>query len=235
MLITFSGLDGAGKSTLIASLVTALEHERVRVAVCHMNRGVGVYAALRAVRDRVRSPGRKGSSSGNGATVRTRVPDEPANDPHRGDQPVRTAFQRLRHAVVWNKGLRRALYPLDLVVFSCYRFFVERSGRVLIMDRYFYDTLVDVADHRRWRLLRLYERATPVPTLPIFLDVGPEECFARKGEYSVEYLQRRWRAYHEVLPRIPTAVHLAATDLDLAKQQLHELVTHRLAAIPARS
>jgi hypothetical protein len=145
----------------------------------------------------------------------------------------RTTMRRLRYAVVWNKSLRRALYPVDLLVFLCYRLYVERSGRVLIMDRYFYDTLVDVADGRRWGLLRLYERVTPTPTLPIFLDVGPEECFARKREYSVEYLRRRWHAYNAVLPWVPTTVRLAAHDLEAAKATLRELVATRLPS-PAR-
>ena len=53
MLITFSGLDGAGKSTLIAWLKESLERGNRRVAVFHMNDHVGAYAYLRAVRDRL--------------------------------------------------------------------------------------------------------------------------------------------------------------------------------------
>lgn len=246
MLITFSGLDGAGKSTLIAWLAHALERDRHRVAVCHMNTGIGVYAAVRALRDVVRP---RGQRAGHATTVS--VVGEPAAipavaraaAPHVTDAPdagasrrarLRARLRRVRYTLVWNKGLRRALYPVDLLVFACYRFYVERvAKRILIMDRYFYDTLVDVGDGRRHGLLRLYERVTPAPTLAIFLDVGPEECFARKGEYSVEYLRRRWNAYHAVLPRVPTSVRLAARDLDAAKATLHELVAARLSAGPA--
>jgi thymidylate kinase len=227
VLITFSGLDGAGKSTLIEWLAQALEHDQRRVAVCHMNTGIGVYAALRAVRDRLRP--RRVARAG-GAPPPTAKTHAPAPDADSARSPLRARLRRLRYALVWNKRLRCALYPLDLLIFLCYRRYVERSGRVLIMDRYFYDTLVDVADGRRWGLLRLYERVTPTPTLPIFLDVGPEECFARKREYSVEYLQRRWHAYNAVLPWVPTTVRLAARDLDAAKATLHELVAARLAS-----
>lgn len=245
MLITFSGLDGAGKSTLIAWLVHALERERIGVAVCHMNTGIGVYAALRALRDRLRPGGRPAAgpavpSALSAPTVGAAAPPpragagDEARAPRSARGRLRDGARRLRYALVWNKGLRRMLYPVDLLVFLLYRRSVERSGRVLIMDRYFYDTLVDVADGRRWGLLRLYERVTPTPTLPIFLDVGPEECFARKGEYSVEYLQRRWQAYHAVLPWVPATVRVAAHDLDAAKATLRELVAARL-GVEARS
>ena len=244
MLITFSGLDGAGKSTLIAWLAHALERDRHRVAVCHMNTGIGVYAALRALRDAVRPRGRRDlrarATVGTGDGARTAPPPLAALLVTDASEPTasrrarfRARLRRARYTLVWNKRLRRALYPVDLVVFLCYRFYVERiAKRILIMDRYFYDTLVDVTDGRRRPLLRLYERVTPAPTLAIFLDVGPEECFARKGEYSVEYLQRRWQAYHAVLPRVPTSVRLAARDLDSAKTTLHALVSARLAAGP---
>jgi thymidylate kinase len=217
MVITFSGLDGAGKSTLIAWLAATLERQDRRVAVFHMNDDIGVYAVLRWARDRV-APRRAAASE---------VPDArlPARLPGPGLK------QRLRHAIVWNKGLRRAIYPFDLLAFLCYRLYVERvMGGVLIMDRYFYDRLVDVADGRRWWLLRLLERITPTPTLPIYLDATPEECFARKGEYSVEYLRRRWVAYRTVFPWVPTSVIVATQDLEATKATLRELVTARLTA-----
>ena len=207
MLITFSGLDGAGKSTLIEWLAASLVRQNCRVAVVHMNRGVGVYAMLRHIRNRIGGP--------HGPSVAAPTTSQGA----RG----------VRDAIIWSKGLRRFLYVVDLLVFFGYRVYVERlARRVLIMDRYFYDTLVDVADGRHWWLLKLLNRLTPVPTLPIFLDVGPAECYARKGEYSVEYLQRRWDAYGTVLRWVPSSVRLPARDIDAAKASLHELVTARL-------
>ena len=53
MLITFSGLDGAGKSTLIEWLKTALEEQDRQVAIFHLNDHVGLYAYARFVRDRL--------------------------------------------------------------------------------------------------------------------------------------------------------------------------------------
>ncbi|HMG18180.1 MAG TPA: hypothetical protein VK573_05600, partial [Gemmatimonadales bacterium] len=187
MLITFSGLDGAGKSTLIEWLRAELERRARRVAVFHMNDHVGVYAYLRAIRDRL-LPRRAPRSRGRLAAV--------------------------RDAVVWSKGLRRLLYPIDLIVFSVYRLYVEKlRGRVLIMDRYFYDSLVDVSNGRGTRWVRFLARLTPTPDLAVFLDISPEESFARKGEYSVAYLRARWQHYRTVAPWVRSALVLDNRDL----------------------
>ena len=66
MLITFSGLDGAGKSTLVRWLQQTLEREHRRVVVFHMNDHVGVYAYLRRLRNQLGGapPPRNGGAGG---------------------------------------------------------------------------------------------------------------------------------------------------------------------------
>jgi thymidylate kinase len=207
VLITFSGLDGAGKSTLIDYLQGALEAERRPVVVLHLNDQVGVYALLRSLRDRVR--GQRGDQLAPGA------PDPRSQKLQRPPAGgLRGALGGLRAALLWNKPLRRLLYPFDLLVFLCYRAYLEKvRGRVLIMDRYFYDTLVDVANGRDGPWTRLLERITPMPTVPVFLDISPEESFRRKGEFSIEYLRRRSDAYRHVFARVRGAVRIVNDDL----------------------
>src|SRR5256885_9047546 len=91
MLITFSGLDGAGKSTLVRWLQQTLERQNRRVVVFHMNDHVGVYAYLRRLRNQLR-----GAPPPNGGT--------------RGPR-------RRRGALLWGRLLRRLIYPLDLLLF----------------------------------------------------------------------------------------------------------------------
>lgn len=214
MLITFSGLDGAGKSTLIERLKTALEQENRRVAVFHINDHVGVYAYLRALRDRVRG----------GPAPSNRQPVAPPSG-------LGAAYRRIRNAVLWNKALRRLIYPVDLLVFLIYRVYIERLRKqVLVMDRYFYDTLVDVAYDRSWGWLHLLQQLTPTPDLAVFLDITPEESFARKGEYSVPYLQRRATAYRQVFTRVPGVVALHTADFEATARTLERLALERLNA-----
>jgi thymidylate kinase len=226
MLITFSGLDGAGKSTLIAGLRAALEKQNRRVAVFHMNDHVGLYAYLRFLRDRVRV----GLCPADGG------PAHSAGSPDGCPTPARQGWlrrlaSRLRNAILWSKLLRRCIYPLDLLIFLCYRLYIEKVRKqVLIMDRYFYDTLVDV-DGRGWFWLRCLSRITPTPAVPVYLDISPEESFARKGEYSVDYLRRRWESYRKVFPWVRGAVVLATnTDVDASLRTLERVVSERMAA-----
>lgn len=221
VLITFSGLDGAGKSTLIEFLTTTLEDRRQPVTVLHLNDQVGVYAFLRALRDRLR-----------GSRAETLVPGAPDPKSQKLQRPaprgIRGALSRLRTALLWNKGVRRLLYPLDLTIFVCYRAYLERTkGRVLIMDRYFYDTLVDLSNGQPGLWTRLLERLTPRPTVPVFLDITPEESYRRKREFTIEYLHRRADAYRRVFDRVPNAVRLVNDDLERTKAALVEAVRVR--------
>jgi thymidylate kinase len=198
-LITVSGLDGAGKSTLVASLQRDLESRSRRVTVLHQNDHVGIFAWTRALRDRVRgwSP----------------PPDAP---PRLGPSPTRLG--RIRDQVIWSPILRSILYPIDLLLFLGYRAWIELvRGRVLLMDRYFYDTLVDLATRGPRRPAFGWLRLTPTPDLAVLLDVAPEEAFGRKREYTVEYLARRADAYRALFPRIPTAVRLHADSADAVR------------------
>lgn len=221
MLITFSGLDGAGKSTLIEWLRDALEGERHRVTVLHLEHNVGVYAAVRRLRDGVAHLARSFRSRGS-----SRSPAPVTPSPNR---PSASLLRRIRDTVVWSKVVRRVIYPLDVVVFLCYRAYLEgMRGHILIMDRYFYDILVDVSSERARGWIRWLKRITPTPILPLLLDTGPEEAYARKREYSVEYLRDRWAVYGTVFPWVRGGVRLRNDDPGAARAALRQLVCWRM-------
>jgi len=227
MLITFSGLDGAGKSTLIEWLRTALEEQQQPVVVLHLEHDLGVYASARWLRDGLEHLVRGGRSNGVAALGAASIAG-----PQGGAAML---ARRIRNALVWSKIIRRLIYPVDVLVFLCYRAYFEGiQRRVLIMDRYFYDILVDVSSGQRWGWIRLLKLITPTPTLPVLLDIGPEEAYARKGEYSVEYLQNRWAAYREVFPWVRAGVRLRNDDPVTARTALRQIVLERLGALGKR-
>jgi thymidylate kinase len=215
VLITFSGLDGAGKTTLIERLRSDLSRQGRPVTVLHMNDHVGIYAWARAMRDRL------------------------LGRPH-VDTPPRTAaaatrLGRLRDGVVWNKPLRRLLYPLDVLCFAVMRFYIERvRGHILILDRYFYDRLVDVADDRTGKGSALLARITPTPDLAVLLEISPEAAFARKGEYSIAYLQRRHAAYSRVFAGLPSCLRLPIEGPKAVPPALSHAVARRVESSDTR-
>ncbi|MFN3652460.1 MAG: hypothetical protein ACK47B_23030 [Armatimonadota bacterium] len=222
MMITFSGVDGAGKSTLIEALKSALEAQNQRVTVFHMNEDIGLYASIRALRDRAKRLSRafrpRGSASSNERT------------PERRSTAPRPIGRNVVSKVVWNKSLRRWVDLLDLLVFYYHRYSIERvQKRVLIMDRYFYDRLVDLADGHRWTYARWFLKVVPTPDVPVFVDADPRDAFARKGEFDLDNLRRRQAAYRCVFGWVDRAVILTNEDLKASISQLQELVVERRA------
>jgi thymidylate kinase len=225
VLITFSGLDGAGKTTLIHWLRTTLEQQDRSVAVYHMNDEVGLYAYARALRDRLRGQPRPQRGGGAGMEHPQASRSARTAREHRSESRLR----QLRYTIVWNKPLRRLLYPVDLLIFLGYRLWIEGiQQKILVMDRYFYDSLVDVADDDSWGLLRLLERITPVPDVPIFLDVNPEVASRRKNEHTLAYLRCRWAAYREVFQWVGPTVKLTDLPLTAAQSALQQVLLVRL-------
>lgn len=224
MLITFSGLDGSGKSTLIQCLKESLEKRNKQVAVFHMYYDIGLLAGVRFVLKKI----------GRNREAQSSTETKSAHAPRQLSQNGRhdTKLARVRYAIGWNKSLRLFIYPLDLVIFLCYRLYVEKvKKQIFIMDRYFYDTLVDVAEGHRWYGVRLLSRLTPTPSVPVLVDISAEEAFARKGEHSVDYLSRRRLSYQKVFPKGRNAVVIAGgDDINATRRTLEKIVIERMAA-----
>ena len=221
MLVTLSGLDGAGKSTLAEALKANLEKDGTPAVIFHMNKQVGLYAYVRNLRDaflrilgsRRRQPN-AAHVTGEGSSAKS--------------GRAKAALLEIRRRIIWNKALRRWVDWGDLAAFLVYRLYVEKMrGQVLIMDRYFYDRITDIADGHHWRYLRWFSRMTPVPDVPVFVEVSPEEAFLRKGEYSVESMTRRRAIYREVFSWVPSAVVLCNDDRHRAAEELQRLVAER--------
>ena len=226
MLITLSGLDGAGKSTLAEALKADLDRDGTPAVIFHMNKDVGLYAYVRNVRDATLSLARSSSCE---AISR---PDAESNA-RQGPGSAKRVLLDVRRRIVWNKTLRKWVDFADLAMFRLYRLYIERlRGRVLIMDRYFYDRLADQADGRRWRYLRWFAGITPIPDVPILVEVPPEEAFGRKGEYSIESMTLRRANYREIFSWIPGSVILPNDELDVAIRTLKQKVQSRVGQSP---
>lgn len=186
MLVIFSGLDGAGKSTQIEQLRAHLVRMGDRPIYLWTRGGyTGLFQALK--------------------TVLRKAPAQVM--PPSGPNPKRSAaFSRPFVRRIW-----LVLALIDLIRVYGFQVRVWRwRGYAVICDRYLWDTLIDFKLNlpgepvERWWLWRLLEWTTPHPDLTFVLLVPVEESLRRsdvKGEPyrdSAEVLERRLAAYQQL-------------------------------------
>jgi thymidylate kinase len=206
MLITFSGLDGAGKTTLIQGLKTSMEKQNRTVTVLTMYDHVSLYAWFRSWRGRM--------TAGSRAKGRT-------------SQEAPGLFYRF----VRSAGVRRLVYVVDLLIFLAIRLREEKiRKRVLILDRYFYDSLADVAGQNwfAWLYIRVFLLIVPTPQAPVFVDVTEHQAHARKAEYPLDYLRQRRATYHRIFRLVRRPIIVANDSLDAASRALNAAVGMRM-------
>ena len=196
LLISFSGLDGAGKSTQIANLQQFLHSRGFRTKVLQFWDDVVVLSRYReGFVHKV-----YGSERGVGA------PGQPVN---RQDKNVRKWYLTV---------VRYGLYLLDamhlvMVIAAARR---KSDADVIIMDRYIYDELANLplTNAATAFFIRMIDAFVPRPEVAYLLDADPEEACQRKPEYPLAFMYTCRRAYHRlarmlghitVIPPLPLA------------------------------
>jgi thymidylate kinase len=176
ILISFSGLDGAGKTTQITALREAISHLGLRSELLVFWDDIVVGSRCReGFAHKV-----LGSERGVGA------PDRPVE---RRDKNVRIGYLTLvRHLLYLTDALH-----LRLVVFRA-RY---RGAQVIILDRYLYDELANLPIENRFSAAyaRLLAWISPRPEIAFLLDTDPEMARARKPEYPLLYMHQSRRTY----------------------------------------
>lgn len=214
--VSFSGIDGAGKSTQIANLGNRLEVAGLRVLLVTFWDDVARLKRIREGAGHTLFKGDKGVGS----------PDAPIN---RRDKNVQS----------WPMSLvRLGLYFVDAVSLRVAVNKALRSGAdFVICDRYAYDELanLDLGNPAVRAYVRLIMKIVPRPDISYFLDADPVQARARKPEYPVDFLytsRARYLALSELVGRMTI---IPPASIEEAERQVMQHVLRLLAVDEIRS
>ena len=188
LLITFSGLDGCGKTTHVALTADFLcgQGYRVRELVTLHVSATGVWARLG---EGWRKLARRASPSP--------PSPRPATPRIRTYAKGRTFAEDRRH---WAVRLRRMIvYPLDCVVLSVTIGWLRLLGyEAIVCDRYTFDKMVGLPNPDCF-LSRLMRRLAPQPDRAFFLDASPDAAGQRKPEHHYDYYVTKYAGYRRMV------------------------------------
>ena len=214
LLISFSGLDGSGKSTQIANLIDfANQRGRTTKLLAFWDDVVVLSRYREGFVHKV-----YGSERGIGA------PDKPVN---RRDKNVRKWYLSVA---------RHGLYLLDAIHLVGVVARARRSGAdVIIMDRYIYDELANLplANPLTRAFVRLVSALAPRPDVAYILDADPEAARARKPEYPVDFMRLCRDAYLRLAQMLGRMRVIPPLPLEEAKQAVEAAFVAVLPPSPA--
>jgi thymidylate kinase len=209
--ISFSGIDGAGKSTQIARLSAVLRRQGLRVGL------ITFWDEIATLKRSREGAGKKLFKGDSGV-------GSPSAPIERRDKNVQTPIMT---------GVRLCLYLLDALSMRCAFAKAHRSGiDVVIFDRYTYDELANL--NLRNPFLRAYARllmqVVPRPTLSLVLDADPLQARARKPEYPLDFLHTNRRAYIELSELLGGITVIAPKSIQEAAE---EILAYAMNAVPS--
>jgi thymidylate kinase len=176
ILVSFSGIDGAGKSTQIATLCSQLNDDGLRVSLIRFWDDIATLTSLRETTGHTVFKGDKGVGTPSAPIIRR-------------DKNVRSWF------MTW---VRLCIYFLDAI---SVRLAVGKALRsevdLVIFDRYIYDELANLTlSNPAIRVyVRLIMNIVPKPDISYLLDADPAKAWARKPEYPLEFLHSNRQSY----------------------------------------
>jgi len=209
VLISFSGMDGAGKSTQIQMLcdqLAAAGHSLLQLAFWDH---VVAFPTWRAGFSHkfLKSDGRVGT------------PERPAN---RNDKNNRAWYLILGRSGLfffdaWN--LRRIVRRAQ-----------KNDVQFIIFDRYIYDQLATLPLDSAWAraYARIVLKLTPRPDVAYVLDAEPEAARKRKPEYPLDFLYKYRRSYHEL-----AKLGRLALIPPMSQEDVHQAIVRRLQNVSA--
>jgi thymidylate kinase len=201
-LITFSGIDGAGKTTQIEHLSSYLQSQGFSVTRLSFWDHVAAWSNLRA---------EVGQRTANFDQTRytTEYSFSPKNNKH-----IRKWYLT---------AARLGLYVMDVLRLRCLlNIPAIRNSDVVIFDRYIYDQIANISSRSTAADLyrKMILKQTPVPNLAFILDTAPAAAFARKPEYPLEFMYENRRNFLRLRKLAPQVIIISDGDADDVRTQI---------------
>jgi thymidylate kinase len=201
-LITFSGIDGAGKTTQIEHLSSYLQSQGFSVTRLSFWDHVAAWSNLRA-----------GVGQRTANFEQTRYTTEYSFSPKNN-----------KHIRKWYlTAARLGLYVMD--VLRLRRLLIIpaiRNSDVVIFDRYIYDQIANISSRSTAADLyrKMILKQTPVPNLAFILDTAPAAAFARKPEYPLEFMYENRRNFLRLRTLVPQLITISDGEEEDVKTQI---------------
>jgi thymidylate kinase len=208
-LVSFSGIDGAGKSTQIDALCDKLRGEGLRVETVRFWDEIARLKNIRETTGHKVFKGDKGVGS----------PDAPIE---RRDKNVQS----------WPMTcVRLFIYFVDAVSMRmAYKKALRSGADLVIFDRYTYDELANLK--LKNPLIRAYVHFimsfVPRPQISYFLDADPVKARARKPEYPLDFLITNRQSYFALIDLIGRISVISPGPIEEVKRAVSSLATSRL-------
>lgn len=206
LLVTFSGLDGCGKTTHVARTAAFLRDRGHRVHVLE-----SAHVSLGAAWGRTRRlfSGKKRSGRSSHAELRAKIAE-----PRRHARDL-----RLSSAL---KGW--LIYPIDCLVLSVWiRALRLRGCTAVVCDRYVHDMIVNMHEPV-CSLTRLLLWLAPRPQAAFFLDADPGTARQRRPENDSAYYTSRYEKYRRLSDAFPSLMSVASTTIEEVQRRLERVI-----------
>ena len=211
--VSFSGIDGAGKSTQIEALCARMKEDGLRVVLIRFWDDIAKLTRIRETTGHVVFRGDKGVG-----TISAPI--------NRRDKNIQSWLMT---------AVRLFLYFIDAISI---RFAVEKALRseadLVVFDRYTFDELANLSLRNTVirRYVRLIMMIVPMPHISYVLDADPVKARARKPEYPLEFLYTNRKAYLDLSELIGGMTVIAP----MSVQEVERAVLgHALARLSFRS
>jgi thymidylate kinase len=210
LLLSFSGIDGAGKSTQIEALSSWLVSAGLKVSILSMWDDAVACRRLRELASRCAFRGDQGVGT----------PERPLS---RRDKNIQSRLLNV---------FRYFFYFTDAVsLWFRFRSLIDTSNYdVLIFDRYIYDELANLQLKQRHakEFARLVLKIAPAPDIAYIIDADPEIASLRKPEYPLEFLRVNRESFFALRTLVHSMIVIDNSSLSEASNKIRQAFLSKL-------